>query len=128
MLVEDDAVLLVEARVRRHGHNHVDAIGHVHGPGVMGAPRIDDGPLRVMQDVRGCVEALVEVGGIEADGLLGLCGMEDVAGRLVVVREWNVLCDHGQQGGRVDLGVCVEGTDAGGAIKGQQLRVDLLDV
>ena len=109
--VDDHAVFLIEARVRHDRHDSVEPARHAVAQRVVRGHRRHERPLGRVQHIGHRIESFLEIGGVDAHGLLGLGPVENVARRLVVVRKRDIVGHNAQQRRRVELGVRVLGGD-----------------
>ena len=112
-LVYHQGVLYVVAAVAHHGDGGVLTGGDLVELDEVDGPGPDEGDLRVAQEVEEGVDAVPLVVGDGAHGLLAHGALVGVAGRLVVVREWNEPGAHPQDGERLDLQVGGRAVDVG---------------
>ena len=103
VVIKDDAVVLIVARPERDGQNNVLTIGHLALSQVIGVNRAAQRGLTIAQNKCGIVEPVLPIGGVEADGLLGLAVPELVARRLIVMRKGDERRHHAENGRGMDL-------------------------
>mmetsp|Transcript_4949 Transcript_4949/g.16533 ORF Transcript_4949/g.16533 Transcript_4949/m.16533 type:complete len:518 (-) Transcript_4949:1943-3496(-) len=105
--VEDERVLDVVARVGHDGYDGIVPGGELGEANHVDGARLDQGLVRVHEEVQDGVDALRLVAGHGAHGLLAHGGLVGVARGLVVVREGDDGGADAEDGGRVDLRVRV---------------------